>query len=279
MQGHLRKRGDRWAFVVELERDADRERHQKWVSGFATKAAAQKALREKLSVLDADGDPFPAALTVREYVVDQWLPHLRKQGKLAPRTIQNYGQLTRDHLLPVIGALELRAVRVADIQRVLDQATARGLSAGTVGNLRGALSAAFRQACRWELIVANPVRDSEAPKNAATELRVPTPDELRKIRQAVCGGRFEIAVLLSTTTGARRNEVLGLRWRNVDLDLGRVDDRRGALAGRRRGLVGRTQNRSVEARYPAPTVRRRSVARPYSGAGAATARVRHRPDG
>ena len=34
--------------------------------------------------------------------------------------------------------------------------------------------------------------------------------------------RWEIPVLLSATTGARRAEVLGIQWANVDLDRGRV---------------------------------------------------------
>lgn len=223
MQGHLRKRGDRWAFVIELERDpATGKRRQKWVSGYNTKDEAQKALRTKLKAIDDGADPFPADLTVRDFVTARWIPHLTKQGRLRARTIENYDQLTRDHVLPVIGGMQLRRVRVGDVQRVLDEATARGLAAGTVRHLRASMSAAFRQACRWELIATNPVRDSEAPTREAVELRVPTRAELTRIIEQAKGTPWEIAILLSATTGARRNEVLGLRWANLDLELGRV---------------------------------------------------------
>jgi integrase len=66
------------------------------------------------------------------------------------------------------------------------------------------------------------VRDTAAPKNNAAEHRVPTAPELTKIIQAAVGTRFEIAILLSATAGARRGQVLGLRWNNVDLDAGRI---------------------------------------------------------
>lgn len=226
MQGHIRrregKRGTTWAIVVDVGRDpVTGRRKQKWKS-YKTEREAQKALRQKVTVVEDGGDAFPESLTVRDYVVDRWTPHLTKQGKLRPRTIENYDQLTRDHVLPVIGGMQLRSVRVGDVQRVLDAMTAKGLAPGTVSHCRGAMSAAFRQASRWELIAVNPVRDSEAPKNTPAEMRAPTPAELKKIIAAAIGTRFELAILLSATTGARRGEVLGLRWGGVDLDLGRI---------------------------------------------------------
>ena len=44
MRGHVRKRGERWAFVVELGRDpATGKRRQKWVSGFASERSGLSA--------------------------------------------------------------------------------------------------------------------------------------------------------------------------------------------------------------------------------------------
>ena len=51
-----------------------------------------------------------------------------------------------------------------------------------------------------------------------------TPDarQLRALIEAARGTSWAIPVLLAATTGARRAEVLGLRWDHVDLDRGRV---------------------------------------------------------
>ncbi len=59
MRGHVRKRGKLWAFVVELDRDSvTGKRRQRWVSGFSTRAEAERELRKRLHLLD-DGGPVP----------------------------------------------------------------------------------------------------------------------------------------------------------------------------------------------------------------------------
>jgi hypothetical protein len=125
MQGHVRRRGKKWAIVVELDRDpATGKRRQKWVSGFATENAAEKALRARLTALDKGEDPFPAdeALTVEQWVAT-WLEYLRTNSEIRPRTIESYDQLTRDHVIPKIGRLAVRKVRPQDVQGVLDAMT------------------------------------------------------------------------------------------------------------------------------------------------------------
>jgi hypothetical protein len=145
MRGHVRKRGTLWAFVVELDRDATGKRHQKWSSGFATKAAAGRELRKRLRLLDEGEDPFPAEIAVRDFVLDRWLPHLETQGRLRTRTVRSYRQLARDHVLPTLGAMELRKVRPAHIQRALDEMTSKGRAPRTVAHARAAMSAASRK--------------------------------------------------------------------------------------------------------------------------------------
>ena len=195
----------------------------KRVSGFPTKAAASRALRERLAVLDAGGDAFPRDLTVRDYITDHWLPYIRGEGRLRPLTIQNYEQL--DLRLSPSGrrwhgdARGLGRRRAAGPRR---RDPRRGERPGQSATCAARIPAAFRQACKMELIVGNPVTDTEAPKRVAAELRIPTAEELQVIIEQARGGRFEVAVLLSASTGARRGEVLGLRWQNVDLDAGRI---------------------------------------------------------
>ena len=223
MRGHVRKRGSRWAIVVELDRDPiTGRRKQKWVSGFATKAAAERELRKRLRFLDEGEDPFPEKLSVRDFVIDRWLPHLETQGRLRPRTLRNYRQLMRDHVLPRLGAMELRRVRPAHVQEVLDEMTRAERAARTVAHARAAMSAAFSAAVRWQLVTVNPVRATEAPAKKPPDLRVPTAVELRTLVEAARGTVWEVPIMLAATTGARRGEIAGLRWANVDLERGRI---------------------------------------------------------
>jgi integrase len=50
----------------------------------------------------------------------------------------------------------------------------------------------------------------------------PQRDTTPRAADAATGTTWEVSVLLATVTGARRGEVLGLQWSNVDLDRGRV---------------------------------------------------------
>jgi len=71
-------------------------------------------------------------------------------------------------------------------------------------------------------VVGNPARATESPQKRPPELRTPTAKELRAIIEGAKATPWEVPILLSATTGARRGEVLGLRWGNVDLEHARV---------------------------------------------------------
>ncbi len=197
-------------------------RKRKFVGGFKTQAAAAKAMRAALVKLDVGTDPFPDKLIVTDYVNTTWLPHLETQGRLTPSTIRTYRQQMRDFVLPAIGSLEMRKVQPRDVQQILDGLTKKGKSPRTVAHVRTTMSAAFQHAWRLQLVPVNVARAAEAPAKRKPELRTPNAAELRTIIEQAKGTMWEMPILLSATTGARRGEVLGLRWCNVDLERGRI---------------------------------------------------------
>ena len=223
MRGHVRKRGSAWAIVVELDADpVSGKRRQKWVSGFRTKAIAERELRTRLRLIDEGEDAFPEEISVEAFVLERWLPHLETQGRLRAGTIRNYRQLMRDHILPSLGRMQLTKVRPGHVQAVLDEMTRKGRAGRTVSHARAAMSSAFTAAVRWQLVAINPVRASEAPAKKVLDLHVPTAAELVTLMNAARGTIWEVPMMLAATTGARRGEVAGLRWGNVDLERGRV---------------------------------------------------------
>ena len=50
-----------------------------------------------------------------------------------------------------------------------------------------------------------------------------TPDQVRSLMERVAGTEWEMPVVLGGLYGMRRSEILGLRWRNVDLEQGTFD--------------------------------------------------------
>jgi integrase len=252
MRGHVRRRGRAWSFVVDVGRDAATgKRRQRWSSGYETKKAAEVALRKALHRVDVGDDPFPEKITLAEFVEARWLPHLKTQGKLRPSTRRRYEQLLRKHVLDSIGGLRLDRIRPAHCQAVLDALIDGGRAPRTVAHCRAAMSSAFQAALRWQLVSTNPVRATTTPTPERPKLTTPDAAQLRALAEAAVGTTWEIAVLLAATTGARRGEVLGLRWSDVDLDRGRVriDE---ALQRMPDGTLGFTPPKTERARREIP---------------------------
>jgi len=223
MRGHVRRRGSGWSFVVDAGRDsATGKRRQRWSSGHRTRRDAEQALRTALQRVDVGQDPLPAEITVADFILKRWLPHLESQRKPRPNTVRRYRILLRVHVVPVIGGLRLDRVTPGAVQAALDAMTARGLAPRTVAQARAATSSAFTSAMRWGLLTVNPVRATQTPTPGKPNLRIPTAAELRHLADTAAEGVWAIPILLATATGARRGEILGLMWSRVDLDRGRV---------------------------------------------------------
>jgi integrase len=136
--------------------------------------------------------------------------------------LDGYERLLRNWVLDRIGGVRLVHVTPLHVQSVLDAMVEAGRAPRTVSSARAAMSSVFTLAVRWGVIIVNPVRAARAPTPGEPDLTIPTPRQLMELVDAARGTSWEIPVLLSATTGARRGEVLGLRWWNVDLDRRRI---------------------------------------------------------
>jgi integrase len=92
---------------------------------------------------------------------------------------------------------------------------------------------ALRDAVKWGRVVRNVADSADPPraKDARTpEMQTWSAAELARFLSAVQGTRHRSAWLVLATTGMRRGECLGLRWRDVDLDAGRLSIRQQVIA-------------------------------------------------
>lgn len=103
----------------------------------------------------------------------------------------------------------------------------RGLSAATIAQVRSVLGSALRQAVADGIIAANPVAAVKRPRMQRKEPHWPTSAQLGALLRASQGTVWEVPILLATVTGARRSEILGLSWSDVDLGEGMICIRRG----------------------------------------------------
>jgi integrase len=236
MQGHVRKRRT-WEFIVDIDQHpVTGRRRQKSKSGFTTKRQAESALHEFIRYVEGGGDPSPEGTSLGEWL-SRWLECQRARG-IRSRTLDGYEGYVRREIAPVIGGLDLAKVRPAHIRAVLARVQQRGLSAATGAQVRSVLGSALRQAVAGGLIPANPVAAVKRPRVQRRELRWPTFSQLGALLEASRHTMWEVPILLAAVTRARRSEVLGISWEDVDLKTGTVFIRRGVQPVR--GGDGRT---------------------------------------
>lgn len=105
---------------------------------------------------------------------------------------------------------------------------APGLKPRTVRYIHTIVHAALRDAVRWERVERNAADRADPPSAKAArppEMRVWSGEQLALFLGLMDGDRYRTAFLFLATTGCRRGEVLGLRWRDIDLDRGVVSIR------------------------------------------------------
>ena len=95
--------------------------------------------------------------------------------------------------------------------------------------IRGALDTAVRRGMisRSVALIAAAPRMRSIPK---TEPQAWTADQLQRFLGAAAGHRLFPALWLAAATGMRRNELLGLRWSDLDIEHQRLSINRGLVA-------------------------------------------------
>ncbi len=237
------QRGRKWYYVIRVTDPSTGLSKPKWVGGFDTEAEA-KAERDDARVKARRGQYVDRnRITVAEYLTS-WLDAHSLEVK--PRTLAGYRDYINRYVVPRIGRMRLQAVKPAtltNLYRELHEAGGRGgreLSARSVEYLHAILRKAFNDPVRSDrLITSNPADNAKRPR---CDVRPPgtvwTTTQLRIfLDSATAGHRLRAFYRLSAYTGARRGELLNLRWADVDWR---------APAILIRGSVGMVEGRRVE---------------------------------
>jgi len=228
MRGHILKRGATWSYVHDLPRGPEGKRRQHWRSGFKSKKAAQRALSDALAKLEEGTFVEPSRVTIAEYL-SHWL--LSIEMELRPRTLASYRMNVEAHIVPRLGHFRLQALSPMHIKSFYGELLADGrrdgsggLSPRTVQYIGTILGRALRDAESLRLIQRNPAAAARKPRPSSRKASINTwtADELRQFLESITGERIYPVLHLAATTGLRRGELLGLTWRNVDFDVGRL---------------------------------------------------------
>jgi integrase len=113
------------------------------------------------------------------------------------------------------------------------------LSASAVRELHSVLSGAFKQALVWGWIAHNPVKQATAPSTGSAGVSPPDAQGVARLLEVARDEDPELGLFLrlAVVLGARRGELCGLKWRDVDLDNGEVFIARGVVRVAGRPLI------------------------------------------
>jgi integrase len=220
------------------EMHSTKERRQQTGGGYATRTAATKARTTALHELGQGVHVMRDKITLGDWLRDEWLPSLAI-GKLRATTLASYRSHVEQHLAPTkLGAETLQDVtreRIAAHYAWLlkegradgstdDKGKLRPLSPATVRRIHATLHRALRDAVRSRLLPLNPADDIdlESAPRAGGALRIWSAEQLGAFLESTRGDRLTALWRLLSFCGARRGEVLALRWDDVDLQLGTV---------------------------------------------------------
>jgi hypothetical protein len=174
------------------------ERRRAIKGGFATRKECEAALAKILAALEAQSFTPPTRVTVKQFLLQEWLPTAK--GSLRPTTYASYAMLTREHVLPRLGALQLQKLTAAAINALyadlLENGRVHGqggLSPSSVRRVHAVLHKACRDAVRWGRLANNPVACADPPRVSAgreDKLRVWNAEQLAAFLAAVANDRL-----------------------------------------------------------------------------------------
>jgi integrase len=232
MRGHIAKKGNRYyAVVYEGVDPVTRKPRHRWYVGGRTRKDAERVLTDLIK-RQHDGDyRAPERVTLGDYLVERWLP--AKRGQLRPSTFDSYARNIQNHVLPRVGSIPIQRLTPEDLDafyaHLLTEGrlngSGGGLSAKSVRYVHGIIRKALADALRKGSVTRNVADLADPPKPSATRTRsmqVWTAAQLRQFLEEIGGHRLFPALYLAANTGMRRGEVLGLRWKDVDLDRSRL---------------------------------------------------------
>ena len=228
----LRKNSKRWCYgfgTVYLRKtkqgkiryyldyvDKSGKRKRQVVKHAQTRAEAVLALQQKVAeILDSGLSPA----------------RIRKVGfkEFSELYLENYSKPTKKswkcdaycldaHLIPFFGEKELQAITTFQIEKYRAERLDVGVKKSTTNRELALLKKMFNLAIDWGYCKNNPARKVKqfSEKDNLKEQILSVDDEKKLLKE--CAEHLRPIIMTALHTGMRRNEILNLKWNDVDLE-------------------------------------------------------------
>ncbi len=224
MAGTIRKRGEN-SYLLEYM--CEGERYWQTVKA-KTDTEAKKLLTLFVAEVEKGNFNNRSSLTFVE-LAQLFLDKYAKDN-LSPTTITDYKNRLNKHILNEFGIKKINRIKRIQIQEFANRLVKEdNLSSKSVKNIINLISSIFNKAIEWDLLDNNVADKVKIPKNLnkpKKKVILYSYQELDSFTSALSqlkDKELQMAIYTSLNTGARRAEVLGLTFNDIDIERCSID--------------------------------------------------------
>ena len=195
-------------------------RKSKKIGDKKTAKQAAKKLEAKLVLGDLDIQQFNRTCPTFKSYAEKWLtkPLPKKRGE---RTQVKYETNLKKHIIPVIGKMELKSIKLRHLKSLFNDLTLKGMAESNFQNIKSPINHILRSAVEDEYIDHNPMIGLSFSSERNIDIKPLNEEEAFTFLETVDehrNGLYYPHFLTLLRTGVRISELCGLKWDDFDFD-------------------------------------------------------------
>ena len=219
----FQKRGNKWSYRYSVKDPITKRMKQVRISGFRTKEEA-KADRIRREYEAKEGKYVSKSKETISDLLNAWFKNRQdlREGKFA--TLNNYRQMLDFYILPKLGAIPIQDITsetLEDFFRELVKAGGkknRPLSHSTYRACVNVLSMGLNYAVSKKKLAFNPIVNVKRLKGRTKPIIAYSMQEIKLLLDNLSTYRLYAFFYLACHTGARRGELVALRWSDLNFN-------------------------------------------------------------
>ena len=223
----------------------------RWINGYTMQELIENGAALLHPEAPQEAPEKPGVPTFRKYATS-WL-ELYKTHTVRHTTYSEYASILQRHLIPAFGELPVTEITTDRIQQLLNDK--RDYASKTLHEIQMVLGMVLEGAVEDGLITRNPAKSKRLrnPSTKKNEREALTEEQVGDIISHLPDlkqKRDQRYLALLIYTGMRREEVLGLRWEDVDAEKGLLHVRRAITFKGNLPVIGETKTRNGKRTIP-----------------------------
>ena len=204
---------------------------------FDTKTECSAWIKEAQSQIERGMTYRKANVTLGDFI-QQWLDI--HKTTLAPKTALQYEQLVQNYILPQIGKIKLRELRLDRVEAHYIGLQENGLSSRSVRFVHAVLHKSLNDAIRRGFAAYNAAQGALLPRLNFKEMVFLDADEVLRFLITAQESPYHTLYTLAIKTGMRKGELLALKWSDINWQSGTIRVQRQVQRIKGQGLIFRS---------------------------------------